>query len=199
MRLRRLERGLALLLLACVLASGAAISCSVIGLCLPLCARTASGRRALLRRLRALLPLLCGLGIAWGLGLLAADSGGRGLLLARFGLIAARVLAAALLLGWLTHDLSPAQLGHALRRLRVPPSLVELILQTRAFGRQLEVTLQAAWSACALRAGLCSPAALRRSIGSVAGVVVLRSIDRSERVAIARALRGVDVPPADGA
>ena len=32
--------------------------------------------------------------------------------------------------------------------------------------------------------------ALRHTIGSVAGVVLLRSIDRSERVAVASALRG---------
>jgi energy-coupling factor transporter transmembrane protein EcfT len=50
--------------------------------------------------------------------------------------------------------------------------------------------LHAAWAACALRGGLGSWRALRHSIGSVAGVVVLRSIDRSERVAIAQALRG---------
>jgi hypothetical protein len=38
---------------------------------------------------------------------------------------------------------------------------------------------------------LSSLSALRHTIGGVAGVVILRSIDRSERVAVASALRGL--------
>lgn len=187
---RALERWLALGLLAFVVSAGtAAESCMVAALCLPLCARTASGRRALHRRMHALWPLLAGLGIAYALGSVFAAASGSALL-ARFALIAARVSAAALLLAWLTHDLRTSQLARFLRALHLPASLIELIVATRAFGQQLEATLQAAWAACALRGGLGSFRALRQTIGSVAGVVVLRSIDRSERVAIAQALRG---------
>ena len=189
---RTLERIIACGLLAFVVCAGtAAQSCTIAALCLPVCARNASGRRALRRRAFALAPLVAGLGIAYAIGgfTAAADSGTA--LLSRFSVIAARVSAAALLLAWLTHDVRVSQLARLLRALRLPASLIELIVSTLAFGQQLQGTLQAAWAACALRGGLHSWRALRHSIGCVAGVVVLRSIDRSERVAIAQALRGL--------
>jgi energy-coupling factor transporter transmembrane protein EcfT len=190
-RARELERWLAGGLLAFVVCSGSAAESGLIAaLCLPVCARNPSGRRALRRRIRALLPLLVSLGLAYAIGGMTAAASSGNELLARFGVIATRVSAAALLLAWLTHDLRASQLARGLRALRLPLSLIELIMSTRAFGRQLQGTLQAAWAACALRGGLRSWRALRHTIGSVAGVVVLRSIDRSERVAIAQALRG---------
>jgi len=198
MTARSAERTLAACLLALVVASGtAAQSCAVAALCLPLCARNASGRRALRRRLVALLPLLGGLGLAYSLASLAAPSGSAQLS-SRFGLIAARVSSAALLLALITHDLRPSHLARALRALHLPESLVELILATHAYASQLLATLQAAWAASVLRGGLSSLTALRHTIGSVAGVVILRSIDRSERVAVAAALRGAGSAGAPG-
>jgi hypothetical protein len=67
---------------------------------------------------------------------------------------------------------------------------VALLVTTRRFGRQLTATLEAAWAACVLRGGLLSLRALGQTIGSVAGVVLVRSIDRSESIATASALRG---------
>jgi hypothetical protein len=95
------------------------------------------------------------------------------------------------MLTWLTHDLSALQLERALIALRLPAAFVALVMETHAFAGQLLETLQAAWAACALRGGLSSLAALRHTVGGVAGVVILRSIDRSERVAVASALRGL--------
>lgn len=167
------------------------------GALLPWLARTPSGRRALRARLRAVLPLLLGLCLSWWL--IAAFGGGSSwqLLRARAYPICVRVLAATLLLTWLTHDLSPLQLERALIALRLPRAFVALVMETRAFATQLSETLHAAWAACALRGGLSSLSALRHSIGGVAGVVILRSIDRSERVAVASALRGHGATNAD--
>jgi hypothetical protein len=156
----------------------------------PWIARTSSGRRALAKRVRAVVPLWLGLVLSWLV--LAAVSGERSwLLLAQVYPIGARVLAATLLLSWLTHDLTALQLERALRAARLPTGFVTLVMETRAFAAQLSETLHAAWAACALRAGLGSLRALRQTVGAVAGIVILRSIDRSERVATASALRGV--------
>jgi energy-coupling factor transporter transmembrane protein EcfT len=159
-------------------------------LLVPWVAHTRSGRRALQQRMRAVLPLLLGLVLSWAL--IAALSGGSSwaAVTTRAYPLAARVLAATLLLCWLTHDLSATQLERALLTLRLPRAFVALVMETRAFSHQLSGTLHAAWAACALRGGLGSARALRHTVGAVAGVVILRSIDRSERVAVANALRG---------
>lgn len=169
-----------------------ALSCRtpwlVVGLALvplPWVLRTLTGRRALLRRLRGLLPLMAAV---WLASALSTSS----FALQRTGLLVARVSTAAVWLTWLTHDLSALQLEHALLALHVPEGFVVLLFTTRRFARQLTATLHAAWAACALRAGLSSLSALTQTIGEVAGVVVLRSLDRSERVAVASALRGGD-------
>jgi hypothetical protein len=182
-----------LLGLVCVLSYQAvSINLAVSACVLPWVARSRSGRHALKRRMLALIPLLFGLGVS--LALLAALSGGASYVTwrDRAAMLGARVLAATLLLCWLTHDLRPAQLEAALRTLRLPGAFVDLVMETSAFGRQLRETLQAAWAACVLRGGLNSLSALRATIGAVAGIVLLRSIDRSERVALASALRAGD-------
>ncbi|HET8934887.1 MAG TPA: CbiQ family ECF transporter T component [Polyangiales bacterium] len=178
--------------LAYVLASAEPLGSLVLsGALLPWLTRTASGRRALRARVRAVVPLVVGLCLSWLL--IAAVSGESGwvALDTRAYPVAARVVAATLLLSWLTHDLSALQLERALLALRLPAAFVALVMETRAFAQQLTETLHAAWAACALRGGLSSLSALRHTIGGVAGVVLLRSIDRSERVAVASALRGL--------
>jgi energy-coupling factor transporter transmembrane protein EcfT len=149
-----------------------------------------SGRRVLAQRLRALAPLLAAIFAAAWLGALWSPALARSFPLQRAGLVALRVLAAALWLSWLTHDLRAPEIEAALRGFGLPESFIALIFATRRFGKQLSATLHAAWAAGALRAGLSSPRALGYTIGAVAGVVIVRCIDRSERVAIASALRG---------
>lgn len=169
------------------------------GALLPWLARVPSGRRALRARSRAIVPLLVGLCLSW---LLFAAMSGESAWLAlstRAYPVAVRVVAATLLLTWLTHDLSALQLERALLALRLPAAFVALVMETHAFAAQLLETLHAAWAACALRGGLSSLAALRHTIGGVAGVVILRSIDRSERVAVASALRGLGATLQDDA
>lgn len=178
-------------LLAVLSCQDPAYNLALSALFLPCVACSASGRRALRKRVYGLAPLLLGLGLSSAL--LAAIGGpSPERWTEQVARLAARVLAASLLLSWLTHDLRPAQLHAGLVRLRLPRALVELIMETGAYGRQLRETLHAAWAACVLRAGTSSIGALRQTIGAVAGIVVLRSIDRSERVAIASALRAGD-------
>src|ERR1700712_5420425 len=186
---RRLRALLVALGLAYVLLStGLGGNLVLCALTLPWVLGSASGRRALRKRMRAIVPLLLGLWLSFVI--FAAVSGSWQIWSERTYALTARVLAATLLLCWLTHDLTAAGLERALLALRLPVSFVALVMETRAFAAQLSETLHAAWAACALRGGLGSLRALRQTIGSVAGVVLLRSVDRSERVAVASALRG---------
>jgi len=152
-----------------------------------------SGRLALSRRLRALLPLLAALGLGAALHSTFGAGGRAGFAGQPWLLLGLRVLVAALWWTWATHDRTAGQLEAALRALRVPEAFVGLLFATRRFGSQLALILQSAWSAGVLRGGLLSWEAFRHMLGAVAGVVLLRAIDRSERVAIASALRG-DAP-----
>lgn len=110
--------------------------------------------------------------------------------------IALRIAVAALWGFFLAAALRSRELEMALGRIGVPPSLLELVGLTRSFSRQLGSTLSSAWAAAALRGGLSSTAAFRRTAGLLGGVVLTRALDRADRVATARALRGhgVDTP-----
>jgi energy-coupling factor transporter transmembrane protein EcfT len=91
---------------------------------------------------------------------------------------------------WLTAELSPRELDAALRTLRVPDALVDLIAQTRRFSGQLAQTSSEALNAAVLRGGLLTARTSARTAGLVAGVIVVRAFDRAESVAVAVALRG---------
>jgi energy-coupling factor transporter transmembrane protein EcfT len=104
--------------------------------------------------------------------------------------MALRMAVAALVAFWLGETLGPLELDAAFTRLGVPAALVDLARDTRRFARQLGSTLTHAWGAAALRAGLSSPKAVRRTVGLLGGVLVTRALDRAERVATARAVRG---------
>jgi hypothetical protein len=110
-------------------------------------------------------------------------------------LVGLRIVVATLWATWLNRALPARALDRALRRLGLPVAFVELLSATRRYARQLQETLLTAWAAGALRGGLGSMRALVGTIGPVAGVVLLRSIDRSQRVADAQALRGVGRVP----
>lgn len=156
----------------------------LLGLCaLPRVLRRPAGRRALRKRMSALVPLMAAV-------VLSGLIGGTAVFYQRTGLLLTRVMGAGSWLTWATYDLTALQLEAALLAARVPEGFVELLFATRRFGQQLTATLQAAWAALALRGGLLSVRALVQTVGAVAGVVVVRSLDRSERIASASALRG---------
>lgn len=159
-------------------------------LALPKLLRTAPRRRATWQRLRALLPLLAAVFAATLLSAAWSPQLAQTFPLQRAATIGLRVITAALWLSWLTCDLDATQVEAGLLRAGLPESFVALLFATRRFGAQLRVTLHAAWAAGALRGGLLSVRALSHTIGAVAGVVVVRCLDRSERVAVASALRG---------
>jgi len=142
---------------------------------------SAAGRRTFARRLLLTAPLgLVAVALRW-LGHAPASE-----LLAP-GL---RVVSAIAWSSSLSTLLEPPQIGAALRSLGAPPALVELIAQTRRFALQLTATASEAWNAAALRGGLFSWRATTRTVGQVAGVIVVRAFDRAECVASASALRG---------
>ncbi|WP_437725026.1 CbiQ family ECF transporter T component [Sorangium sp. So ce861] len=104
--------------------------------------------------------------------------------------IAARVLAAAAVLRWLSSAAAPAEIEAALAGLGAPAALVELLALARRFAGVLQRAADSAWSAAALRGGFARPGAAARSAGAVAGVVALRTLERSEHAAVAMQLRG---------
>jgi cobalt/nickel transport system permease protein len=151
-------------------------------------------RHALLRRLVSLAPLA--LVAAVGRALALRDSAGLNGACASGALLATRVVTAALWTSWLGAALSARALDDGLRGLHVPASLVRLLALTRRFAGQLAATASSAWSAAAMRGGFASPAALARTLGLLAGVVLVRALDRAQRVSDALAMRG-ESPDAD--
>ncbi|AUX28428.1 MULTISPECIES: CbiQ family ECF transporter T component [Sorangium] len=117
----------------------------------------------------------------------------------RAAVIAARVLAAAAVLRWLSNAAAPAEIEAALAGLGAPAALVELLALARRFAGVLQRAADSAWSAAALRGGFARPGAAARSAGAVAGVVALRTLERSEHAAVAMQLRGYrgELPVAD--
>jgi cobalt/nickel transport system permease protein len=111
------------------------------------------------------------------------------------GLVLSRIAIATLFASWLNVALAPAELEAALASLGVPTAVVELLALTRRFAGQLGTTLTSAWISVALRGGFVSRRRLGRTLGLIAGVVVVRALDRSQRVATALALRGQGFSP----
>jgi energy-coupling factor transporter transmembrane protein EcfT len=107
---------------------------------------------------------------------------------------ALRIVSAIAWSSCLSMWLGPNELRLALSSFGAPRALLELIAHTRRFAGQLAETASEAWNAAALRAGLFSLRATARTVGHVAGVIVVRAFDRAECVAIAAALRGGDLP-----
>ncbi|HEX4351965.1 MAG TPA: energy-coupling factor transporter transmembrane component T [Polyangiales bacterium] len=104
-----------------------------------------------------------------------------------------RIAIASSFATWLSASLSASDIERALARIGVPDVLVELLTMTRRFGLQLKSTLASSWIAVALRGGFRSRRRMSSTLGLVAGVVVVRALDRSRRVAVARSLRGHDL------
>jgi cobalt/nickel transport system permease protein len=127
---------------------------------------------------------------AIGRALALRDSAGLSGACASGALLAMRVVTAALWTSWLGAALSARALDHGLRGLYVPASLVRLRALTRRFAGQLATTAASVWSAAAMRGGFASPAALARTLGLLAGVVLVRALDRAQRVSDALAMRG---------
>lgn len=183
-----------LLAMLCVVAVEPPLATLVLGMppVLMLLAR-AKGRRLFARRLLVTTPLAI-----TAVALRCCDHAGARQLLSP----ALRVVSAVAWSSWLSVLLEPTAMRAALRGLGAPPALLELILHTRRFAVQLAATASEAWNAAALRGGWLSLRATRSTVGHVAGVIIVRALDRAESVAIAGALRGAhltgDAPLAAG-
>jgi cobalt/nickel transport system permease protein len=114
-----------------------------------------------------------------------------GLLLAAQILL--RVHAIVIMLLTLVGTLEPATLGHALGRLRVPDKLVHLFLFTVRYVDVLDaefLRLRQAMRARAFVPG--SNAHSWRSLGWLIGMLLVRSLERSQRILAAMKCRGFD-------
>ena len=136
-----------------------------------------------LQRLRATALVVGG---AIALGAFAS----RGHALRDGGTLAARVLDAALWATWLVATHTAIELDGALRAVGVPRGLVALLPLTRRFGAQLQATMRSAWNASALRGGFRDARSTASSVGAIAGLLLVRALDRTERTALALDLRG---------
>jgi cobalt/nickel transport system permease protein len=116
----------------------------------------------------------------------ASDAG-----LLRAGMVALKANAIALAVMALLGTLDAGRLGHALHRLRAPAALVQLLLFTVRYLGLLEAEL--ARLRTALRARAFRPGSDRhtlRTLGLLAGVLIVRSAARADRVLEAMRCRG---------
>jgi cobalt/nickel transport system permease protein len=105
--------------------------------------------------------------------------------------IAGRAAAILFILTALIGTVEPAALGHALAHLRVPARLVQLYLFTIRYLdvlRREAQTLHTAMRARGYAPGFNRPAL--RATGQMVGMLLVRSLDRSEAIVRAMACRG---------
>lgn len=107
--------------------------------------------------------------------------------------IALKANAVMLVLLTLAGTLEAVTLGHALGHLRVPEKLVQLLLFTVRYIELLEREYRRLRQAMQARAFVpCSQWHTWRSIGYLFGVLLVRSLERSERIVAAMRCRGFD-------
>lgn len=110
--------------------------------------------------------------------------------LAEAGLLASRVLGASAVLVLLGSTVPVPRLAAALRWLRVPALLVELLLLIYRFTFVLLDRAESGADALRLRLGWADRRRRLASSGQLAGLVLLRAVDQSARTAEAMRLRG---------
>jgi len=168
-------------------------------LCVLLAISAGAASRTLLRRLVALegfmLVLLAFLPFTvpgpelFALGPLHASTSG----LARAILIVLKANAAALALLALVGSMEPVVLGHALARLRVPDKLVHLFLFTVRYVGVIHDEYLRLRQAMRARAFVArADRHTWRSLGWLAGMLLVRSFERAERIVAAMKCRGFD-------
>lgn len=111
--------------------------------------------------------------------------------LARAGLLALRISAAALALLWLLGGSDPMRLGGALRALRVPERLVRLFLMT--LRHTALIGAEARRLQEAMRARSFRPRSNRHSwhsLGNLVGMLLVRALERASRIEEAMRCRG---------
>lgn len=105
--------------------------------------------------------------------------------------IALKANAIILMLMVLVGTLEPVTLGHALHRLKVPETLVHLLMFTVRYISVLQQEYQRLRSAMKVRSfRLRNSLHTYRSIGYLVGMMLVRSVDRSERILAAMKCRG---------
>lgn len=137
----------------------------------------------------AMLPFTTPGDVVFTIGPLAATE--QGFLLACTIALKANAIIMALLA--LVGTIEPAELGHALWRLRTPPALVHLLLFTVRYIEVLDREYQRL--RLAMRARAFQPRNslhTYRSVGYLIGMLLVRSLDRSERILAAMKCRGFD-------
>ena len=137
----------------------------------------------------ALLPFTTPGAAVFTLGPLTATEEGLTLALT----IALKANSVVLMLLALVGTLEPVVLGHALARLHVPPKLVHLFLLTVRYISVLHQEYQSLRRAMRARAFMPgSNFHTWRSLGNLLGMLLVRSLERSQRVMAAMKCRGFD-------
>ncbi|HET9955823.1 MAG TPA: energy-coupling factor transporter transmembrane component T [Polyangiaceae bacterium] len=154
---------------------------------------SSGGRRIIRRRLGVALPW-----IVLALGAWALQERHLPISSSQRLMLALRVTVGSLFSGAMARGLRSGELRRGLQELRLPRSFVELLLETRALGRSLTETLTSALCASTLRGSGASLRTRARAAGTVAGVVLVRCLDRADRRVTALALRGYGMARVSG-
>jgi cobalt/nickel transport system permease protein len=117
------------------------------------------------------------------------------------GTIAVRAAAGAATLALVAATTPPSSLAAALRALRLPAALVEVLALTQRYVSVLGAAARTSWEAQTLRLGYCGWGQSVRSGGELVGLALLRALAQAEATTEAAAARGgglarLGVPPA---
>ncbi|MDB4966499.1 MAG: hypothetical protein JWN44_2188 [Myxococcales bacterium] len=104
--------------------------------------------------------------------------------------LGARVAGATAASAWLTATTQPGALVATLRRLGLPPALMDLVALAARYVTVLGETVTTAREAQRLRLGWQRLPARLRSFGTLGGVVVARAVDQSVAIGEAMRVRG---------
>ncbi len=125
---------------------------------------------------------------ALAVGLLAGV--GAAAVLPQGGTIAVRAAAGAAVLALLAATTPPSSLAAALRALRLPAALVEVLALTQRYVSVLGAAARTSWEAQTLRLGYCGWGRSVRSGGELVGLALLRALAQAEATTEATAARG---------
>lgn len=106
------------------------------------------------------------------------------------GTVVVRAAAGAAVLALLAATTAPSSFAAALRALRLPAALVEVLALTQRYVSVLGAAARTSWEAQTLRLGYCGWGRSVRSGGELVGLALLRALAQAEATTEAAAARG---------
>ncbi|GAC1345930.1 MAG: hypothetical protein NVSMB23_22760 [Myxococcales bacterium] len=157
----------------------------VIGATLVLAAATGTLRSVVRRSAQVAVFVGAGALVVGHLAGMGADAA-----LPQGGTVAVRAAAGAAVLALLAATTAPSAFAAALRALRLPAALVEVLALTQRYVSVLGGAAQTSWEAQTLRLGYCGWRRSMRSGGELVGLALLRALAQAEATTEAATARG---------